>query len=365
MLSREPALLLTGATGLVGGELLQRLLAARPDRRVVVLSRQAEKLASLSGCPQVSILQGDLTLPHLGLDPSTIRELQSSLTEIIHCAAEIRFGVSLDQARAANTAGTKSLLDLARGCRGLEKFGHVSTIYVAGRMAGRIAEAPLSHRKGFFNAYQQSKYEAEGLVLEAMREVPIAIYRLSSIIGDSQTGRVRQFNHVHQLLKVFPRNVLPMAPGDPAAPIDLVSTDWVVAALAHLFENRFVAGRIYQLCAGPEASLTVREMLDLTAELFESHPAGRRWLPIRIPRLVSLAEYEKYVERRRRGGDRLVNELLRVLGYFLPHLGLVQNFDNRRVRDGLAGSGIELPPIRTYYGKVVQYCLETDWGRCV
>jgi hypothetical protein len=105
-------------------------------------------------------------------------------------------------------------------------------------------------------------------------------------------------------------------------------------------------------------------MIDLTARAYQGHPEGRRWLPIRAPRLVSLAEFDAYVEARRKEPDRLLNELLRVLGYFLPHLGLYQAFENRKTLDVLEAAGLgEPPPIRAYYEKVVHYGLETRWGK--
>ncbi len=146
--------------------------------------------------------------------------------------------------------------------------------------------------------------------------------------------------------------------------MDLIPTDWAASALAYLFDSSFVPGRVYQLCAGLEGSLTVREMIELTKELFENHPKGKRWLPIRVPEMVSLSAYEEFVEKSRRNGDKLLNELLRVLGFFLPHLGMFQAFENRRAMEGLAASGLQLPPSRDVYVKVVTYCLETDWGRC-
>ncbi|HEV8130044.1 MAG TPA: hypothetical protein VGQ81_02240 [Acidobacteriota bacterium] len=69
------------------------------------------------------------------------------------------------------------------------------------------------------------------------------------------------------------------------------------------------------------------------------------------------------MERSRSGGDKVLSELLRTLGYFLPHLGIFQAFEKRNTTDGLASSGLQFPPIRDYYGKVVRYCLETNWGR--
>ncbi len=358
----EPLLLMTGATGLVGSELVPRLLASRPERRLALLARRPEALPP-NPDPRVRVLAGDVCLPGLGLEDTLAAELCENVTEIIHSAAETRFDLPLEDARETNVGGTANVLGLARQCRRLNKFVHVSTVYVAGRSRGRIPEALSRRRVRYCNSYQQSKREAEELVAGAMPEIPAAIFRLSSIIGDSRTGQVRQFNHVHQLLKLFPQNVLPVAPGAPGATVDMIPTDWAVGALAHLFEHTFAPGRVYQICAGPNGSLKVREMIELTREVFETHPAGRRWLPIRVPQLVSLTEWEEFVDKSRRVGDRLLNELLRVLGLFLPHLGIRQAFENETALQGLAGSGLVLPRAQDIYRKVVTYCLETDWGR--
>lgn len=235
---------------------------------------------------------------------------------------------------------------------------------IIGRSTGRLREVPSDHNNGFINSYQQSKYEAERIVLEALREVPAAIMRMSTIIGDSYTGWVRKLNFFHEFLKLFRHgSLLPLAPGDPAAPIDLIPTDWAIPALAHLFESAFVPGRIYQICAGPEASLTTQQLIEITLGIFESHPLGRRWLPIRIPELVPLPEYEAYTAEVRKEGDVFANEYIRILDYFLPHLALHQAFENRHVTEGLAGSGIVLPPIGNCYEKVVRYLIETNWRR--
>ena len=363
VLDQSPVLLITGATGLVGSELLRRLLPAKQGRRIVVLCRQRAKIAEIKLIGDVAVLEGDISHPYLGLDPATYAGLKAGITEVIHCAADTRFGLSLECARAVNTEGTRNLLKLASECENLRKFAHLSTVYVAGRATGYFREGPIRHQSGFCNTYQQSKYEAEQLVLRAMNELPAAIFRLSSIIGDSQTGMVRQFNYVHQLMKLFPRNVLPVAPGLPNAPVDLIATDWATAALAYLFESAFVPGRFYHVCGGPERSLTVQEMIDLMVSIFESHPVGRKWLPIRVPELVSLPRYEEFVKQRHLDGDKLFNELLRVLGYFIPHLAMFQAFDSRNLMEALVGSGLDFPPVRGYFRKVVSYCLEMNWRR--
>ncbi len=341
--------LLTGASGLVGSTWLPLVLKNHLERRVTILSRSPEL-----GNParNISTIHGDLTQRDLGLAPETKRALVQNVTGIIHCAADIRFRLPIDQARATNTAGTRRLLALARKCKRLEKFAYVSTVYVAGKHRGIVREEQLARPPGFMNAYQQSKHEAEELVFEAMRDIPASIFRLSSIISDS-AGAVRQFNYFHQLLRMVPRNPFPIIPGDPDAAIDLIASDWAVSALALLYESHFVPGRVYHVCAGRKASMTVQEILRWTFDIFnEGRPK-----PAMQPRLVSLDQFERFAIQQTRKGNAPVRELLRVLREFLPHLAIPQHYDNRETLAVLRRAGLELPPIREYYPRVVASCL--------
>jgi long-chain acyl-CoA synthetase len=343
-------LLLTGGTGLVGGELLRRY----PGREVLAVARDPAGIdrLDLGATP----LRGDVAEPGLGLSAADLSLVRRSVTEVVHCAADTRFSLPVEQARRINVEGTRHVLEIARDCPRLRRLAHVSTVFVVGRSTGTFDELPLRHGNGFLNTYQQSKYEAEDLVLEAAAAgLPAAIFRLSSIAGDSRTGRVQQFNYVHRLLRLFPRNVLPVVPCDPAATVDLVPTDWVGAALFDLFEHRVDPGRVYHLCAG-EGSLTVRELIDLISESF----ARRARSPGRVPALVPLAEYDAYVAGAQRTGDRLLRELLRALGLFLPHMGMRQAFRASRTSAEL---DLPVPPVRGYFGKVVDYCIDTNWGK--
>jgi nucleoside-diphosphate-sugar epimerase len=357
----SPTLLLTGATGLVGGGLL-KLLGTNQSRQCAVLVRAPEKTRNTDSNNGLRILKGDITLPRLGLDDRQYAELRDTVTGIIHCAADTRFGIALEDSRKVNIGGTAEMLALASQCRQLEKFAYISTAYVVGRAEGHFSESPIRHQHGFCNAYQQSKYEAEELVSRAMDDIPIAIFRLSTIIGDSLTGEVHQLNYFHRLIKLFPQNLLPFIPGRPDAPIDLIPEDWALRAIAVIFESAFVPGRYYNICAGPAHSLTVREILDLNLAVYDSHPAGRKWLPIRIPDLVSLSRYEEFVKDERQRGDRLFNQITSALAYSLPHLALFQAFDNTNTMEALAPSGLQMPSMRSCYEQVIRFCLDTKWG---
>ena len=79
--------------------------------------------------------------------------------------------------------------------------------------------------------------------------------------------------------------------------------------------------------------------------------------------MVPLVDYEEFVERTLSSGSRLATEMLRTVGYFLPHLGLAQTFENHLTRALLAPSGIKPQPVRELYADVVRWCLDTNWGR--
>ena len=355
-------LLVTGVSGLVGGELLARLAPARPGARIYVLARDPDRVPAQFRGPQFSILTGDIRRPLLGLSDWQATALRRSVTEVIHCAADTRFDTKLDEARESNLQGTVNLLRLAADCERLIKFLHVSTVYVAGRLSGSIPEAVISHSQRFSNNYQQSKYEAEAAVAEFAGSVPSVIARLSTIVGDSR-GLVRKQNYVHQLLRLFPRSHLQQAPCEPKGLVDMIASDWAAGALAWLFLNRFQAGQVWHISDGPTAGFTVEEMLAETHRLFAHHPRAQRWMPIELPRMVPLVDYEEFVERTESSGSRLAAEMLRVVNYYLPHLGMAQTFENHRTRALLAPSGLEPPPVRHLYADVVRWCLDHDWGR--
>ncbi len=150
--------LITGATGFLGMELLARLLEDG-DRRVWALVRAANQpeaerrvratLASLVGDPdavadRVVPVAGDLMRDGLGLEPRRRDELAERVGEVIHSAASVSFSLPLEQARAVNVQGTRRMLELAtlvsaRGA-GLGRFAHVSTAYVAGTHRGSFVD---------------------------------------------------------------------------------------------------------------------------------------------------------------------------------------------------------------------------------
>ena len=103
-------LLLTGGSGLVGRNLAAALADSVP---IVIMTRNPANR---------NAIYGDLRLDGFGMEVAALDALRSQITEIIHCAAEIKFNVTLDAARDVNTRGAARLLDFAAECPKLEKI---------------------------------------------------------------------------------------------------------------------------------------------------------------------------------------------------------------------------------------------------
>jgi nucleoside-diphosphate-sugar epimerase len=347
-------LFLTGATGLVGGGVLQRMLRADPELRVAVLVRDRARWA---GIPRVTPVVGDLLAPGggLGLTADARATLARQVRLVVHAAADVVFSRPLDVARATNVEGTRRLLELAGEWPGVQRIAYISTAFVAGRHTGSIPEAEVDGAAGWVNAYEQSKWEAECLVRGAAR--PWVILRSSTIVCDDTTGAVSQVNAVHHAVRLLHRGLVPMIPAEGAATVDLVPAEYVTGAIAALAVRADLDGRTLHLCAGSGA-LPVGELLDATWDVFARDAAWRRKALPR-PVLTDLATYALLERSIEQTGDEVLRRALRGLSHFAPQLALPKRFETTGA-DTLLGA--PAPPVAAYWTRVVEHLLAVRCG---
>jgi len=265
------AVLLTGATGFVGGELLARYLE-RSYRRVFTLVRadepgqaRARLRAALAGIysdrerfeGRTVALAGDLERPGMGLEPRTLDWLAEQVGEIVHAGASVSFSLPLQRAREINLEGTRRLLDFAERCQargGLRRFVHISTAFIAGTYAGEFAESDLDVGQSFHNTYERTKFEAEQLVRERRDRLPIQVFRPSIVVGERPSGWTRSFNVLYAPLKAFARGALPAIPARRSAPVDVVPVDYVADSVFTLASQPLDGHGTYHLVAGRAAT---------------------------------------------------------------------------------------------------------------
>jgi thioester reductase-like protein len=181
-------ILLTGATGFLGAELLRRLLA-RTGARLTCLARAA---VSLPHDPaRVDIVQGNLALARAGLSDDDWQRLAGSVDCICHVGASINWIGSYEALRSVNVLGTRELLRLAAETGASFHFiSSLSVCYPTQRRAVDESFDALGAIEGLHFGYAQTKAVAESLVREAAaRGLHTRIYRPALITGDSRTGR--------------------------------------------------------------------------------------------------------------------------------------------------------------------------------
>jgi thioester reductase-like protein len=274
------AVLLTGATGFVGMEVLTRWLE-RDDRRIYALVRaDDDQHAAARLRPGLESafddahlhdgklvpLAGDVQSPLLGLDPERADEVARDVNLVIHSAASVSFSLGLDESREINVDGTRNMLDFAHRCAalgdGLERFTYVSTAYVAGTHPGVFGEDQLYEGQEFRNAYEQSKFEAERLVRSYSRRLPTQVLRPSIVVGERLSGWTSSFNVLYGPLKAFARGAFPAVPAKRSSPVDVVPVDYVADAIYELARNG--PNRTYNLVAGKQAT-TVGKLIELAS----------------------------------------------------------------------------------------------------
>ena len=360
--SERRTILVTGGTGTLGAELVSRL-ACGSNAAVVVLARGTVRPRPAVRSPGVRILTGDVRRgPTLGLGPTDAAALRDSVTDIVHCAADTTFNRPLADARATNVVGAESVVAFAKACQHLQRMGCFSTVYVAGRTMGCFAEQDVGGADGFVNSYEQSKAEMEAVVRDAMGDLPIALYRLSTIIGDSRTGEVTGLNAIHHALRLLYQGLAPMVPGRETGLVDLIPVDFAADASHYLFDQEFTAGATYHLCSGAAGSATLGALLDATMNAFERYRPTWRKRSIARPALVELETYELFVRSVEEAGNQVLLQATRAVQAFAYQLAYPKVFDSRRADAVLAPAGIVAPKVLEYYDRIVQWCVETNWG---
>lgn len=293
--------LVTGATGLLGRYLVRDLTTA--GRRVAVLVRgdrlrtAAQRIDAVLddwqrvggmhvACPVV--LEGDITVPGLGLAPDVAAWVAHHVDEVVHAAASLSFAARDRDGEPwlSNVSGTANVL-AACTAAGIRRLHHVSTAYVCGQRQGRVLETEADVGQAVGNDYERSKLEAERLVRTAEGFEAVTIHRPSIIVGDTATGFTNTFQGFYAPLRIVqPFAAAFVSAGLPGGSMlaalgmsgaerkNLVPVDWVAAAITRIIVDRSLHGRTYHLTAADPtpAALLCRVFERLVPEMAATQP---------------------------------------------------------------------------------------------
>lgn len=187
---------LTGATGFLGRQLVQTLVDQEHVEEVICIGVRASsgpKRASLEQLStKVTCHAGDLRQPLLGLDPATARAVFGRADAVVHNGADVSHLKTYASLRDPNVGSTRELAALCLPRRA--PLHYVSTTGVA--MYGNspeLAESSAAHARpppdGNYG-YIATKYVSEALLerVHARRGLPVWIHRPSSIVRPPSVG---------------------------------------------------------------------------------------------------------------------------------------------------------------------------------
>jgi len=362
-MNTDELILVTGATGFLGVQLVHDLLTRYPQATLALLIRdragqsgrqRADAIVPAPDRARVQVHSGDVSLPNCGLDGVVIERLSADATRVIHSAATVRFDHSLEEARSINVEGTRRLLDFAAGARRLRSFTYVGTAYVAGERSDLVRESELAVGQGYRNTYEQSKAEAEALVRSRLNSLPGVILRPSIIVGDSRTGVTSSFKMMYWPLKIYARGLWRTVPGYPDAVLDIVPVDYVAAAVARLAFDEAALGSTVHLCAGPSGSATIQQVAHRAMEYFHA-PEPRYVDPKLFFAAVRPLLWLTLWGRKRR--------VLRDGRAYRDYFTMRMQFDTANAERLLGPAGVYPPPVLDYLDHLFHYCVASEWGR--
>lgn len=192
-------ILLTGASGFVGGHLAEKLL--REGHHVYALIRNPKKI-TLPPHPQLHFIQGDLSDSHAGWQS----QLPSNISACIHSAGIVH-SYSIEDFYQVNTEGTGRLIDILKS-----KYPNMSLCFIlisSLAAAGPIQDKEDSKKEGDpdtpVSHYGKSKKLAEE---KLHRMAPLywktAIIRPPMVIGPRDEAILDIFKMVDDRMVIIP-----------------------------------------------------------------------------------------------------------------------------------------------------------------
>lgn len=168
--------LVTGATGFIGGNLARRLAAQ--GHQVRALSRPGSNTLNINRTG-VKVVPGDI------LDADSVDRGLRDCQWVFHCAASYTFwSKNKRDIYRTNVEGTAIVLDAAERA-GVERVVYTSTVGTIGLPAAGLGcestEMPPTQLVG---NYKTSKYQAEQLALEKARQgLPLVVVNPTATVG--------------------------------------------------------------------------------------------------------------------------------------------------------------------------------------
>ena len=285
----------TGASGMIGSRIVQKLL--REKYKVRILSRN--RIISL---PYVEFFEGGLE------DENILMSFLDGAHLLFHCAAELKNETRMWE---VNVLGTERLMKCSHKS-GIKYFCHLSSVGVIGKTKCKwVKEETVCNPQ---NIYEMTKWEAEKLVLRGIEGCKVIVLRPTNVIDEKQQGVLAPV-----LNRSFLNRLGVFIKGGECAHI--IHADDVASAALHFISFNFDSPQCFIVSTDHEPHNTYSELWNLysiTKKNSQQENIGLAVrLPLIVPHLVRLLRRGKSV----RGDTRYSSEKLVSTG-FVFQLGI-------------------------------------------
>lgn len=348
----------TGGTGFIGRFLIERL--ARRDGIIYVLVRRGSKqkykaLLEKTGLTsdRLVAIHGDLSKPKLGISSRDLTLLKGHIQHVFHLAAIYDLKADAASQQQANTEGTRNAIAAAEamqaGC-----FHLASSIAAAGLYRGVFTEEMFDEATGLKHPYFRTKHDAEALVRNECK-VAYRIYRPAMVVGDSKTGEMDKVDGPYYFFKAIQRlrNHVPQwmpLLGIDGGQMNIVPVDYVADAMDYLSHQPGLDGRCFHL-TNPRGQ-QLGDVVNIFARAAHAPKMALRVdanllgkMPWRVGKaLGKLAPVHQLTQA--------ALDDLGIPAAALGFLNMPTRFDSRQTEKALGDSGISVPPLESYAGKL-------------
>jgi len=356
------AYFVTGATGFIGRHLVELLLAREGDVHVLVREDSQDRLAALvehwgeAAAERVKPVIGDVQEPDLGLSKEQIDALKNDIEHFFHLAAIYDMTAPEEVHERVNVDGTRNAVSLANALHA-RHLHHVSSIAVAGSYRGLFREDMLDEEQKLPSPYHRTKLDSERIARTESR-VPWRVYRPAVVVGHSQTGEMDKIDGPYHFFKAIQKAgfALPQwfpLVGPELGDTNLVPVDFVAAALDHIAHRPDLDRQAFHLTnptpmsvgealnAFAKAAHAPQLALRIDKRLTDALPTGALSMLMMLPQVRELR--------------RTVLAEFGIPDEAVEHIALRAQFDTRDTERALTGSGIEVPELHAYAGRLWDY----------